>query len=90
MADTIRRPVTKVIDGDTFDIKVTHTSKNNEYNYSDTERIRITSIDAAELGSLGGYRDKERLEKAISGKEVRCYVYSRDSYGRVVAEVTIL
>ncbi len=90
MADSIRGPVTDVIDGDTFDIKVTHTGTNNQYEYSNTERIRITNIDAAELGSFGGYRDKNKLEKAILGKEVRCYVESRDTYGRVVANVKIL
>lgn len=90
MADTIRGPVTTVIDGDTFDMNVTHTGNDNQYDYSNAERIRITDIDAAELGSFGGYRDKEQLENAILGKEVRCYVQSRDTYGRVVAKVTIL
>jgi len=90
MADTIRGPVTKVVDGDTFDMKVTHTGKDNQYDYSNSERIRIANFDAAELGSFGGYRDKAKLQKAILGKEVRCYVQSRDSYHRVVAEVKVL
>jgi endonuclease YncB( thermonuclease family) len=90
MADTIRGAVTKVVDGDTFDMKVTHVGKNNQYEYNDNERIRISNIDAAELGSFGGYRDKKKLESAILGKEVRCFVQSRDVFHRIVANVKII
>lgn len=90
MADTIRGSVSKVIDGDTFDMNVTHTGKDNQYDYSNSERIRIANIDAAELGSFGGYRDKTKLEKTILGKEVRCSIQARDTYHRVVADVKII
>lgn len=90
MADTIRGPVTNVIDGDTFDMKVTQLGNNNQYEYKNSERIIITNIFAAELRSLEGARDKQNLEKAILGKEVKCFVQSRDTDGRVVAQVTIL
>jgi len=90
MADTIRGPVTKVIDGDTFDMKVTHVGKKNEYEYGDIERIRIAEIDAPELNSIKGKRAKEELEKAILGKVVRCYIQSRDSFNRIVAKVELV
>jgi endonuclease YncB( thermonuclease family) len=90
MSDTIRGPVTNVIDGDTFDMKVTHTGNSNQYEYNANERIRISNIDAAELGSFGGYRDKKKLETVILGKEVRCYVQSRDTFHRIVADVKII
>jgi len=40
MADTIRGLVTNIVDGDTFDMKVTHVGKNNKYEYNDEERVR--------------------------------------------------
>ena len=90
MADTIRGAVTNVIDDATFDMKVTQHGINNQYEYKDSERIRITNIYIADLLSLEGPRDKQNLEKAILGKEVKCFVQSRDKSDRVVAQVTIL
>jgi len=46
MADTIRGPVINIVDGDTFDMRVTHTGRNNQYQYNNEERIRIANIDA--------------------------------------------
>ncbi len=90
MADTIRGPVTAIIDGDTFDMKVTHTGKNNQYEYNSEERIRIADTDAPELNTPAGGRSKNLLERKLKGKEVRCYVQSRDTYGRIVAKVNIV
>ncbi len=90
MADTIRGKVTDVIDGDTFDMKVTHTGKNNKEKYNDNERIRISGIDEPELNTPAGVRSKEKLEKKIKNREVRCHVKSRDVYGRVIADVNLI
>lgn len=90
MTDTIRGLVISIVDGDTFDMRITHVGKNNEYKYNDTERIRIADINEPELRSPTGQRSKEILERKLKGKEVRCYVQSRDIYGRIVANVKIL
>jgi len=90
MSDTIRGPVTNVVDGDTFDMKVTHVGKGNKEEYNNEERIRIADIDEPELNTPAGKRPKEKLEKKLKGKEVRCYVRARDSYGRIVAKVKSL
>ena len=74
MADTIRGPVTKVTDGDTFDIKVTHFGNRNEHRYADEETVRIADVDAPELDTAEGKRAKEALERELGGKEVRCTV----------------
>lgn len=87
MYDTVRGPVQDVIDGDTFDISVTHAGKSNKYTYNETERIRIVSINAPELNTSAGVRAKVDLKTKISGKEIRCHVHSRDSYGRLVGDV---
>ena len=90
MTDTIRGPVKAVIDGDTFDIKVTHTGKENKIKYNSEERIRIAAIDAPELNTAAGKRSKDALDRKLKGKEVRCYIQARDTYSRIVAKVAIL
>jgi endonuclease YncB( thermonuclease family) len=90
MADTIRGPVTRVIDGDTFEMTVTHVGKNNKEEYNDNETVRLAGVNAPELGTQAGEAAKDKLQRQLSGKEVRCAVQARDTYGRVVADVTIL
>ena len=90
MADTIRGPVTKVVDGDTFDMEVTHIGKKNSEEYNDQERIRIAGVDAPELDTDEGKKAKKALEKKLNGKEVRCTIKARDTYGRIVADVKVI
>ena len=90
MQDIIYGIVNSVIDGDTFIINVTKTNKTSQYNYNKWERIRIINLDASELGSLGGFRDKVNLERALQGKKVSCSVQTKDTYGRIVADVKII
>ncbi|HAX61403.1 MAG TPA: hypothetical protein DCX95_02430 [Elusimicrobia bacterium] len=89
MADTIRGPVTNVVDGDTFDMKVTHVGNENKHQYNGVERIRIAGTAAPELNSPLGARSKDFLERKLKGKEVLCHVRSRDVYGRIVADVVV-
>jgi len=42
------------------------------------------------LGTEAGKKAKAELDKKLSGKEVRCTVQARDTYGRVVADVEVL
>ena len=90
MTDTIRGPVTKVLDGDTFEMKVTHTGKMNTRQYNDIETVRIAGIDAPEYGTQAGEIAKNQLQRRLLGKEVRCSIQARDTYRRIVAEVVVL
>ena len=90
MADIIQGPVTQVVDGDTFDMTVTHTGTGNKNKYNNSERVRIASIDAPELNTAAGKRSKDALERTIKGKRVSCSVQARDTYGRVVADVKVI
>lgn len=89
MSDLIWGDVTSVVDGDTFDINVTHHSRNNQEKYNSNERIRIAEIDTPELGTAGGQRAKTTLERSLNGKHVRCEVQARDTYRRLVCKVSI-
>jgi len=90
MTDTIRGPVINIVDGDTFDMRVTHVGKNNRYPYNNEERIRIANIDAPELMTPSGIRSKQILIKKLLYKEVCCYVQARDTFGRIVADVEVI
>jgi endonuclease YncB( thermonuclease family) len=90
MIDIIRGPVINIVDGDTFDIEVTHIRKENKNKYNDKERIRIEDIDEPELSSPDEKRSKDKLEKKLKGKEVLCFIVNLDSYGQIVADVEIV
>ena len=90
MADTIRGLVTRVVDGDTFEMNVAYIGKKNAEKYDDSEIVRIAGIDAPELDTDAGKKAKAELTNRLSGKEVRCTVQARDTYGRVVADVEVL
>jgi len=89
MADTFKGLVTNIVDGDTFDMHVTSVGDNNAYEYNADETIRIADIDEPELSTPAGRRSKDLLERKLKGKKVQCYVQSRDSYGRIVADVRV-
>lgn len=66
--------VLRVIDGDTFETK-------------ESQRIRIASTEAPELGTCGGAEAKEALEKLVLNKPVYLKVTFRDPYQRLVSLV---
>lgn len=90
MADTIKGPVTNIVDGDTFDMDVIPTDKENEHEYNDSERIRFSNISAHELDAEGGEEQKDALFNLLDGQTVRVTVAARDTYGRIVGTVEIV
>ena len=90
MKDNFHGFVTKIIDGDTFEILITHVGKSNKYTYSKVEKVRIAFIDAYELYSKVGYQTKALLARKLLSKSIICYVHARDIYGRIVADIELL
>ncbi len=75
----MRRKVTRVIDGDTFEVAT---------KIGDTNRVRIAGYSAPELDERGGKRAAKELKSLIEGETVSLIPRAR-SYGRVVAEVRL-
>lgn len=71
----VRGKVTKVVDGDTFNVK-------------GGNRIRLSNVRAPELGTKGGLKAKRELGSLISRKTVS-YKTVGKSYGRIVANVRV-
>ncbi|MFQ5621045.1 MAG: thermonuclease family protein [Candidatus Nanoarchaeia archaeon] len=74
---TYRRLVTRIVDGDTFEIG------NPIQGFY---RVRLARVRASELNTTGGQRAKNVLRGLIGGANVTIQVVAK-SYGRVVAEV---
>jgi len=87
--DWIQGPVTRVIDGDTFEMKVELVGKGNDYPYDKRERIRIDKS-APPPGTPAGDDAKRKLEAQVAGKTVRCFVKSRDEQGVLHCDVTVV
>lgn len=75
----MRRKVTRVIDGDTFEVGT---------KIGDTNRVRIAGYNAPELNERGGKKATKKLKDLIEGEMVSLVPKAR-SYGRVVADVRI-
>jgi endonuclease YncB( thermonuclease family) len=88
--DWFKGPILQVVDGDTFDVRVEWVGKANRNKYNDVERVRLAGGDAPEFGPPGGQAAKERLSQQIAGRCLRCYVHSRDTYGRLVCDVNVV
>jgi endonuclease YncB( thermonuclease family) len=74
--------VTKIIDGDTFDV-----SPNWKWKENEGTRVRPTGYDAPELKTHTGQIAKNRLLNLILGKEVEFNVAHRIDRGRLVCDV---
>lgn len=88
--DIVNGRVTNVVDGDTFDIKVETVGTYNTYSYNQNERVRIANINQPERGASGGFLATLLLRNNLAGKFVRCSIHSRDTYGRLVCDVTVI
>ena len=87
--DWVEGRVTKVVDGDTFDMRVEWVGKANKETYSNNETIRIAGIDAPERGTIAGTMATQGLRAAIEGQYVHCDVQARDAYGRLVCSYRV-
>ena len=70
--------VISVHDGDTLTVLIEHRPV----------RVRLTDIDAPELGQPFGTRSRQSLSDLCSGKSAALDVRNQDRYGRTLAQVT--
>ncbi len=87
LRDVIWGDVTNVMDGDTFNIHITHVGRLNRLTYNEYERIRIARLDAPELPSAYGFLAKRQLKHQLKGRHVKCVIHSRDRFGRLICTV---
>lgn len=92
MSDVIWGDVIQVVDGDTFDVRVTIQSPFNSRLYDPCERIRLAGVDAPELPSAAGYAAGAALLRLLYaprlGGHVRLEIQARDVFHRLVCKVS--
>ena len=82
MKDTQSVNVTRVIDGDTVEIK----TRPGLFRSSNKERVRLYGIDAPESSQKGGPQSTKQLRKLIgSKKKIWLQPSGTDQYGRIIA-----
>lgn len=86
--DEILGMVTRIIDGDIFDIYIIHQSRYNRRTYNKRERVRITKSNFQIKGS-SLLSPQQKLERIIQGKSVQVIVKSRDYFGRLKGKVKV-
>ena len=82
--------VADIEDGDTFHVTVEHAGGADRGEWQDREKIRISTLKITRIASITGAFTRPQLEKLLKGKRVRCQVRSRDSGGRLVADVQVV
>lgn len=78
-----------VIDGDTFEMEVSHIDRESEYEYNRIERIRIEGLDAPELDEPDGLRSRKALTRRVRGEHLRIDIFARDRYRRLIGNMII-
>lgn len=88
--DVIWGQVVRVVDGDTFYLRVTKEGILNRFHYYGLEKVRLKDINAPEYDTPEGLSSTIILKRLLEGKLVKCRVYARDTFGRVIADVIVL
>jgi endonuclease YncB( thermonuclease family) len=74
--------VTRVVDGDTFDV-----NPGWKWDGKEGDRVRIANFDAAEIDEWGGKSATQKLKNLIEGEEVELKKAVNIDRGRVVCDV---
>ncbi len=81
--DIIRGEVMRVINGETFDMRIDVFNPDNQRTYASIERVFITDLHSPKLYQRWGFHIRKLLRKSIGGKEVRIEVLQRNAKGQL-------
>ena len=79
MLDTAIGPIIRIIDGNSFQMQVTHIGRHNVYAYGNFETVYIAPNPNA--------KNSTPLSIALIGRRVKCQVRYRDNYNRLFSDV---
>ena len=86
MEDMFRGAVTKIIDVDIFEIKISRLAKGNKQKYQNLERVQVANVEEF----LGGRPSKAFLEKRLNGRVVICTVRKPWDTRPIIADLEML
>ena len=88
MVDIIWGNGSQVLSGDLFVLNVTHRKNGNKFNYSDSEKIRITHADLPGFPREQKDWNPDSLLGCIKDAFLKCEVDRRDDGGVLLAKVS--
>ncbi|MGK5092569.1 hypothetical protein WDW89_11220 [Deltaproteobacteria bacterium TL4] len=90
MSEVIHGQLLNVIDGQTFNLRITHLGKENRHRYQREERIRMIDVKVGEHLITGEQLDQAGLEKILTGHALKCLIQGRDKFGSLSAKIRLL
>ena len=88
MVDIIWGNGSDVLSGDSFVLNVTHRKNGNKENYTDLEKIRITSADLPGFPREQSNWAPDVLKRCVKDAFLKCEVDERDAEGVLLAKVS--
>jgi hypothetical protein len=88
MTDIIWGNGSKVLSANSFLLYVTHRKDGNKHDYSDSEKIIMTSADLPGLPQNQSDWDEESLKTCVIDAFLKCEVSQRDENGVILAKVS--
>ena len=88
MTDIIWGNGSKVLSANSFLLNVTHRKDGNKQDYSDSEKIIITSADLPGLPQNQSDWNEESLKTCVIDAFLKCEVNKRDETGVILAKVS--
>jgi hypothetical protein len=88
MTDIIWGNVGKILDGQIFELNLTHRKDGNKNDYSDLEKIKFFETDIVTLPADVSQCTKEQTEQILPGLFVKCEIKEKDNEGFLLASVS--
>ena len=88
MTDIIWGNGSKVLSANSFLLNVTHRKDGNKQDYSDSEKIIMTSADLPGLPQNQSDWDEESLKTCVIDAFLKCEVSQRDENGIILGKVS--
>ena len=88
MADIIWGNGSQVLSSNSFILNVTHRKDGNRHNYSDSEKITMTSADLPGLPHDESDWNEESLKLCVIDAFLKCEIGKRDESGTILAKVS--
>lgn len=88
MTDIIWGNGSKILSANSFLLNVTHRKDGNKHDYSDSEKIIMTSADLPGLPQNQSHWDEELLKPCVIDAFLKCEVSQRDESGVILAKVS--
>ena len=86
--DIIWGNVVEIISPELLKLQVTHQKDGNKEDYSETEQIKMKSVDIFSIPENPSERNIDVVKENLDGRFVKCEIEGKDPSGNVIAVVS--